>query len=220
MVLKKKIQELEKFKFVLHFKINELRHDIGPRELEIKKLSNQCNSMHSELKHYNRVKDKLDLICDHLRMRHEGLTNEIKTMGDVLLKQEEIKKMCEDDMQTVQKSMGDYKQLKKAIVKLHKIWVLQETKQNVGSLDVMQEYGLRRKLAENKVKCLNEQLRNDQRNFEKENSRILKENVMLIQEINHLKFEKHELAQLVLEQNMETDRLRASRPAMARGGRV
>jgi hypothetical protein len=161
MVLKKKIQELEKFKFVLHFKINELRHDIGPRELEIKKLSNQCNSMHSELKHYNRVKEKLDLICDHLRMRHEGLTNEIKTMGDVLLKQEDIKKMIDDDMQTVsalisKKSECDYKQLKKAIVKLHKIWVLQETKQNAGSLDVMQEYGVRRKLAENKVKCLNE----------------------------------------------------------------
>jgi hypothetical protein len=41
--------------------------------------------MHAELKHYNRVKEKLDLIVDHLRMRHEGLTNEIKQMGKVLL---------------------------------------------------------------------------------------------------------------------------------------
>lgn len=37
--LKKKIEELEKFKFVLHFKINELKHDIGPREVHIKKLN-------------------------------------------------------------------------------------------------------------------------------------------------------------------------------------
>jgi hypothetical protein len=174
--LKKKIQELEKFKFVLHFKINELKNDIGPRELRIKELNQQCNTMHSELKHYNRVKEKLDLICDHLRMRHEGLTHEIEAHSKELLKQEEVKKMSRDDMQT-------------AIIRLHQIWVLQQTKQNFGSLDATAEYGTRRKLAENKVKCLNEQLRNDQKNFEKENKRILKENVTLIQEINHLKAE-------------------------------
>lgn len=178
--LKKHIQELEKFKFVLHFKINELKHDIGPREVEIKRLCKQCNTMHSELNHYNRVKEKLDLICDHLRMRHEGLTSEIQTMGKQLMKQEEVKKMVTDDMLTVQQSVGDYKTLKKAVVRLHKIWVLEETKQNIGSLDIMQEYGIKRKLAENKVKVLNEQLKNDQRNFEKENKRILKENVQLI----------------------------------------
>jgi hypothetical protein len=58
--------------------------------------------MHSELNHYNRVKEKLDLICDHLRMRHEGLTSEIQTMGKQLMKQEEVKKMVTDDMLTVQ----------------------------------------------------------------------------------------------------------------------
>ena len=135
--LKKNIQELEKFKFVLHFKINELKHDIGPREIEIKRLCKQCNTFHSELNHYNRVKEKLDLICDHLRMRHEGLNSEIKTMSQQLVKQEEVKKMVTDDMLTVQKSVGDYKTLKKAVVRLHKIWVLEETKQNNGSLDVM-----------------------------------------------------------------------------------
>ena len=33
--LKKKTQELEKFKFVLDYKIKELKRDIGPRELQI-----------------------------------------------------------------------------------------------------------------------------------------------------------------------------------------
>ena len=33
--LKKKSQELEKFKFVLDYKIKELKRDIGPREVEI-----------------------------------------------------------------------------------------------------------------------------------------------------------------------------------------
>ena len=33
--LRKKTQELEKFKFVLDYKIKELKKDIGPKELEI-----------------------------------------------------------------------------------------------------------------------------------------------------------------------------------------
>jgi hypothetical protein len=36
--LKKKTQELEKFKFVLDYKIKELKRDIGPREITIKEL--------------------------------------------------------------------------------------------------------------------------------------------------------------------------------------
>ena len=36
--LKKKTQELEKFKFVLDYKIKELKRDIAPREAEIGKL--------------------------------------------------------------------------------------------------------------------------------------------------------------------------------------
>jgi hypothetical protein len=36
--LKKKTQELEKYKFVLDFKIKELKRDIVPREVEIKRL--------------------------------------------------------------------------------------------------------------------------------------------------------------------------------------
>lgn len=43
--LKKKTQELEKFKFVLDYKIKELKRDIGPRELEIQKLKEQTSKM-------------------------------------------------------------------------------------------------------------------------------------------------------------------------------
>ena len=53
--------------------------------------------MHSELKHYNRVKEKLQLIVDHLRMRHEGLTTESGKMSKKLNEQED-KKMLKDDV--------------------------------------------------------------------------------------------------------------------------
>lgn len=69
MDLKKKIQELEKFKFVLDYKIKELKRDIGPREVQIQKLNEQVNKMRSEQKHFDKVNQNLMLIVDDLRMR-------------------------------------------------------------------------------------------------------------------------------------------------------
>ena len=47
--LKKKNQELEKFKFVLDFKIKELKRQIEPREQEIKAMKSQVTQMDSAL---------------------------------------------------------------------------------------------------------------------------------------------------------------------------
>ena len=50
MDLKKKIQELEKFKFVLDYKIKELKRDIGLREIAIQKLNEQTSKMTAEFR--------------------------------------------------------------------------------------------------------------------------------------------------------------------------
>ena len=44
--LKKKNQELEKFKFVLDYKIKELKKQIEPRENDIKAMKEQIQVMH------------------------------------------------------------------------------------------------------------------------------------------------------------------------------
>jgi len=81
------------------------------------------------------------------------------------------------------------------VIRLHKVWVLQEAKKDIGTMDLYQEYDMMRKHLENNVRTLREKLYNDKKNHQKENKRILKENVTLIQEINHLKIEKHTLEQ-------------------------
>ena len=57
--LKKKTQELEKFKFVLDYKIKELKRDIGPREEVIQQLQDSTSQMNQEVMHFCRVKDNL-----------------------------------------------------------------------------------------------------------------------------------------------------------------
>ena len=79
----------------------ELKRDIGPRELEIQKLNEQTNKMRQELKHFNRVNQNLALIVDDLRMRQEGLTNEVQKLRDQLDEQESYKKKFKDDVQAI-----------------------------------------------------------------------------------------------------------------------
>jgi len=47
--LKKKNQELEKFKFVLDYKIKELRRQMEPRENEIKRMKEQIKKVQTDI---------------------------------------------------------------------------------------------------------------------------------------------------------------------------
>ncbi len=51
--MKKKNQELEKFKFVLDYKIKELRRQMEPRENEIKSAKEQISKVHVHVYMYS-----------------------------------------------------------------------------------------------------------------------------------------------------------------------
>ena len=59
--MKKKNQELEKFKFVLDYKIKEQKKLVEPREMEIKDLKEEKTKMESELERFYKQNDQLDL---------------------------------------------------------------------------------------------------------------------------------------------------------------
>lgn len=82
--LKKKTQELEKFKFVLDYKIKELKRDIGPREVQIQQLHEQVAIMEGEVVHFRRVNANLRLIVNDLTMRQRGLEEENNYCGKQL----------------------------------------------------------------------------------------------------------------------------------------
>ena len=67
--LKKKTQELEKFKFVLDYKIKELKRDITPKEVETSSLKLQTNEKDRELRAYNTINASLGFMVEDLRTR-------------------------------------------------------------------------------------------------------------------------------------------------------
>ena len=72
MDLKKKNQELEKFRFVLDYKIKELKLQIVPRENEIATMRKQIEEMDLELEQYHRSNSSLNMMIKELKLKIDG----------------------------------------------------------------------------------------------------------------------------------------------------
>ncbi len=68
-LLKKKTQELEKFKFVLDDRIKELKKEITPKEQTILELRTQTNERDKELRVFNTLNASLGFIVEELRFK-------------------------------------------------------------------------------------------------------------------------------------------------------
>ena len=163
--------------------------------------------MRQELKHFNRVNQNLALIVDDLRMRQEGLTNEVKNLRQHLDEQESYKKKFKDDVFECLHHITDFKKLKAGVIRLHKKYVKEEVKNEAGDTDLHREYANKRKYLENNVNYLRLMLQKDQDVHKKENSKIMSENVYLLQEINDQRKECHALTQKIKQNQMKIDEL-------------
>ena len=201
--LKKKTQELEKFKFVLDYKIKELKRDINPKEAEIGRLKEQTSKMQQELDHFQRVNQNLSLIVDDLRMRESGLEKEIKDQ-DVRLEVQEkyIKKFC-DDLYDSMKWINNYKELKSTIIGLHKTYVLEETRKDKGEKDLQKEYAENRRHLEKSVNYLRIMITKDSTYHRQQYTNYMRNNVVLLQEVNDL---RKEVKTLQLENKLNLSR--------------
>lgn len=82
--LYKKTQELEKFKFVLDYKIKELKREIGPRETLIQELNEQTTKMRQEEKFFSRMSSNLKLIQKDLSLKQEGLSITAQKLANII----------------------------------------------------------------------------------------------------------------------------------------
>jgi chromosome segregation ATPase len=111
--LNQKTQELEKFKFVLDYKIKELKKNIKPSAEKIGVLKEQTTKMTQEVNHFQRVKTNLKLIVQDLKLKMAGLILENKALRKQIVEQNEEKKKFKDDIHNMLADVKDYKALKK-----------------------------------------------------------------------------------------------------------
>jgi DNA repair ATPase RecN len=136
--LKRKTQELEKFKFVLDYKIKELKREIKPKSGQIEELNEQVTKMRQEVKHFTRVNKNLELIVDDLKMRQSGLKSQSDHLRRTMYAQKDLMdKFREETKHFIMTNLEDYKKLKDGVNHIYKTYSLEDKSEEVGSDDDM-----------------------------------------------------------------------------------
>ncbi|KAJ3047877.1 Cilia- and flagella-associated protein 57, partial [Rhizophlyctis rosea] len=118
--LKKKNQELEKFKFVLDYRIKELKEQVEPRENTIMEMTNQIKEINNELEQLNKDKQTLETqiadLTSHLDHRKKEVHREHRKAHHAKYFVEEFKRDVEETVRFIQEPSL----LKKSIENLYK----------------------------------------------------------------------------------------------------
>ena len=188
--LKKKTQELEKFKFVLDYKIKELKRDIAPREMEITRLKKETNEMDKNLKHYNKINANLGYIVDDLRTRQEHMQELIKNNRSKIRANDIFIKGFTNAVYRTVQFIDDFDQLKRAVNENLYPYVKDQEIKNVEiDPDIKKEYENQKRYLENSVNSLKKRLEKETQIHKEDNNNIMRENMELINQIAELRKE-------------------------------
>merc|ERR1719453_1256063 len=194
--LKKQNQELEKFKFVLDYKIKELKGQIDPKNDDIASMKTQITAMEGELDDYMRKNKERSLDISQLQMKQRALQEEIKSQKKRLRDDLALIKRFKLDLSECMECIQEPKQLKEAMANLYRKYVQSTSKKLDLDTDMQKEYNRQRDYLEKSVDSLKRKLEKDSQAHRTDNMRIMQENVQLIREINDLRREinvlKHE----------------------------
>jgi WD40 repeat protein len=187
--LKKQNQDLEKFKFVLDYKIKELKAQIDPKNDSIAEMKRQIQAMDADLEDYHRKNKQLQLSIEQLHVKQRGLQEEIVTQRKKMTDCQTIIKRFKTDLHECVQFMQEPRQLKESVVNLHKKYTPNGIKKQELDQDIQREYNQQREYLEKSVDSLRRKLLKDSDVHRQDNTRILQENVALIREINELRRE-------------------------------
>lgn len=107
----------------MDYKIKELKKDIKPNAETIGVLKEQTTKMNQEVKHFSRVKTNLELIVTDMKLKMDGLIKENHALREKIEGQDALKHQFKDDIYDMLQHINDYKNLKKAIVRMYKKYV-------------------------------------------------------------------------------------------------
>merc|ERR1711959_197259 len=187
--LKKQNQELEKFKFVLDYKIKVLKAQIDPKNDDIAEMKKQIQAMDADLEDYHRRNKQLSVDIAQLLQRQKGLQEEIVSRRKRLTDARTVIKRFKNDLHECVQFIQEPKQLRDSVQALFKKYVPHGVKRQELDTDIQREYSRQREYLEKSVESLKRKLQKDSEVHRQDNMRILQENVALIREINDLRKE-------------------------------
>eukprot|EP00958_Prasinococcus_capsulatus_P018476 scaffold2162_cov398-Prasinococcus_capsulatus_cf.AAC.5 len=193
--LKKKNQELEKFKFVLDYKIKELRKQIEPREIVISDMKKQIEEMDQELENYHQSNANLDLTISDLKRKLQSMQKESAAQRKLHADAQASIQSLQHDIYETTQCYQDPNALKESVKRLYHKHVTEQIKTSKLDEGVEAEYRRQRKYLERSIESLKQKLQTDAEAHRKHNMRALEDNSKLIKEIDHLRLEIKQLKQ-------------------------
>eukprot|EP00826_Nyctotherus_ovalis_P039682 TRINITY_DN3830_c0_g1_i7.p1 TRINITY_DN3830_c0_g1~~TRINITY_DN3830_c0_g1_i7.p1 ORF type:complete len:637 (+),score=288.51 TRINITY_DN3830_c0_g1_i7:225-2135(+) len=189
--LRKKEQELEKFKFVLDYKMRELRNEMEPKKQEIEKLREQELKMDEEVNHFTKANENMHLIIYDLLGRQQGMTNELEKQKAQEELDNQFRAQFSEDMADICKHIENPRQLKEKVIEYHKKYLREAKNKAEGKEDNQEAHANRRKYFEDKIQALHTKKVAENANHANDNSKLMNENERLLLQYNELQRRLH-----------------------------
>jgi uncharacterized coiled-coil DUF342 family protein len=185
--LKKKNQELEKFKFVLDYKIKDLNRQIEPRENEITDMKENITEMDHELEQYHKMNAALDTMIGTNRTKLDGMQRTIMKQRQKISDQRSRITSFKAELHEVTQQIQEPSLLAEACVRLHSKFVLSKVETGELDIEITKEYSRQQEYLEKSVEALKRRLNRDSNLHRADNLRVMQENMNLVKEINTLR---------------------------------
>ncbi|KAG5320575.1 CFA57 protein, partial [Acromyrmex heyeri] len=197
--IKRTNQELEKFKFVLNFKIDELRSQIQPRDQEIQELKDSIRNMEKELMSLQKTNEKLELQLHEEREKLRITRRETDREIHKNKRCQQLLRKIRIDILELSELIQEPNALKTAVTNLyHKYSADDEIlRSRKADIDAQYEFIRQKDQLEKTIASLKKQMFQDTYTGDKE-LRMTEENSMLIVELNALREELKQAQEQVL----------------------
>ncbi|XP_076166847.1 testes of unusual size isoform X2 [Ptiloglossa arizonensis] len=187
--LKRINQELEKFKFVLNYKITELKNHIEPRDQEIRELKEKIRDMETELLNLHKTNVSLELQLHELREKLSSGRRELQYEMQRNKRCQKLLKRIQVDLLNASGLVQDPQALKNAVTKLYHTYSSSDEflRSHKADLDAQCEFLKHRDHLERTIVSLRKQVFRDTSTSGKGIDKTTEENITLIAETNVLR---------------------------------
>eukprot|EP01116_Phalansterium_solitarium_P012663 TRINITY_DN2915_c0_g1_i12.p1 TRINITY_DN2915_c0_g1~~TRINITY_DN2915_c0_g1_i12.p1 ORF type:complete len:1129 (+),score=470.31 TRINITY_DN2915_c0_g1_i12:137-3523(+) len=132
--VKQRNQELQKYRFVLDYKINELEDELEPKESEITEMRVQIKAMDEELQRMQKSNDQLLRAINERNLRIDSLSGEIKHLRLVIETKEKSIKLFVEDLHKLY-TESDQSKWRQGIKQMYRTYVTQDSTRRITKED-------------------------------------------------------------------------------------
>ncbi|EFN86628.1 WD repeat-containing protein 65 [Harpegnathos saltator] len=194
-------QELEKYKFVLNHKIQELKDQIEPRDQEIQQLKEKIQNMEAELESHRETDASLRLQLSRAREKLQATRQEVSSEIRKDKRCQKLVRRIRTDILDTADLVQEPSALKAAVTSLyHKYSAADEfLRSRKADMDAYCEFIRQREFLERTVASLKKQVFKDTSTGGKDLERMTEENSTLIVELNALREQLKEARERILQ---------------------